>query len=134
MIVDLVGVITAVGTSGALVVGRDIWVARRTVKASEAAEKRNETREPLIIESILLGNTTKVSEIFQTALAELEDSKKRLAEELVETREGMNTKLNNLTEKLEVLRTSNEDKDKIIAQLYVTIGKMQTEINQLKGR
>lgn len=132
--IDLVSVVSAIGGSGLLIVGRDIWLARKTVKTSEAAEHRNQAREPLIVESILLGNTTKVAEIFQAGITELEDAKKRAVEELRETRTRLEGQVEQLSQDLERQRREGEKKDKTIQELYAKLGKLNMEIEELKRR
>lgn len=126
---DIVSVASAIGGSGLLIVGRDIWLARRTVRSSESAEKRNQAREPLIVESIVLGNTTKVAEIFQAAIAELEDAKKRAVEELRDTRNKLETQLLEVNQELERVRKEGERKDKTIRDLYVKLGELHDKLD-----
>lgn len=131
---DIVSVVSAIGGSGLLIVGRDIWLARNSVKNSKAAEHRNQAREPLIVESILLGNTTKVAEIFQAGIAELEDAKKRAVEELRETRTRLESKVSDLSQELERQRKENERKEKIIQELYSKIGELHDRLEKIQPK
>lgn len=130
--IDIVSVVSAIGGSGLLIVGRDVWLARKTVKNSEAAEKRNQIREPLIVESILLGNTTKVAEIFQSGIAELEDAKKRAVEELRETRSRLEGQVAQLSQDFERARKENERKDQTIRELYAKIGELHDKLDKIQ--
>lgn len=130
--IDIVSVVSAIGGSGLLIVGRDVWLARKTVKNSEAAEQRNQAREPLIVESILLGNTTKVAEIFQSGIAELEDAKKRAVEELRETRSRLEGQVAQLSQDLERVRKESERKDKTIQELYSKIGELHDRLEKIQ--
>lgn len=130
--IDIVSVVSAIGGSGLLIVGRDVWLARKTVKNSEAAEQRNQIREPLIVESILLGNTTKVAEIFQSGIAELEDAKKRAVEELRETRSRLEGKVAQLSQDLERVRKESERKDQTIQELYARLGELHDKLEKIQ--
>lgn len=132
--IDMVSVLSAVGGSGLLIVGRDVWLARKTVKSTEKAEERNSAREPLIVESILLGNATKVAELFQTTISELEDAKKRLTVEFKEAKENLEAQIKILTAELEKSQNLAEAKDKTISELYAKLGQQQFEIEDLKRR
>lgn len=129
---DIVSVVSAIGGSGLLIVGRDVWLARKTVKNSEAAEHRNQAREPLIVESILLGNATKVGEIFQAGIAELEDAKKRAVEELQETRTRLEWRVTQLSQELERVRKENERKDRTIQELYAKLGELRDKLDKIQ--
>lgn len=129
---DLISIVSAIGGSGLLIVGRDVWLARKTMQNSKAAEQRNQAREPLIVESILLGNTTKVAEIFQAGITELEDAKKRAVEELRETRTRLETKVNELSQELDRQRKENERKDRTIQELYTKLGELHDKLEKLQ--
>lgn len=132
--IDLVSVVSAIGGSGLLIVGRDVWLARKTVKSADAAENRNQAREPLIVESILLGNTTKVAEIFQAGITELEDAKKRAVEELRETRSKLEAKVEELSQEVQRQRKEGENKDKTIHELHAKIGELTQKIEALENK
>jgi len=131
-VIDLVSVLSAIGGSGLLIVGRDVWLARRTVKSSEKSEERSSAREPLIVESIMLGNTTKVAELFQVGINELEDAKRRLAEEFKETKDRLEQQVKELTEQAQKLKAESEDKDRRINELYAKLGQQQIELESLR--
>jgi len=132
-VIDVVSIASAVGGSGLLIVGRDIWLARRTVRSSESAEHRNQSREPLIVEQIALGNTAKVTEIFRAAIAELEDGKKRAVEEFRDTRNRLETQLSQVNQELERVRKDNEQKDRTIRDLYAKLGELHDKLENMKS-
>lgn len=130
--IDIISAVTAIGGSGFIIVGRDIWLARNSVKNSKAAEKRNQAREPLIVENILLGNTTKVTEIFQAGIAELEDAKKRAVEELRDTRTRLESKVSGLSQELDRQRKENERKESKIQELYKKLGELHDKLDKIQ--
>lgn len=130
--IDIVSVVSAIGGSGLLIVGRDVWLARKTVQNSKAAEHRNQTREPLIVESIMLGNTTKLAEIFKSGIEELEDAKKRAVEELRETRTRLEGEVAQLSQELDRQRRENERKDQTIRELYISLGEVHDKLEKLQ--
>jgi hypothetical protein len=82
MAVDIVTLAEALGSSGVSVLLWNLWNSKRIEKSARRAEERNEKREPLIEQSINLGNVVKVTELMRQGIQELEDSKQRLSDDM----------------------------------------------------
>jgi hypothetical protein len=77
---ELLTLCEAVG-GGASVLIWNFWNSRRVERQANKVDKRNEAREPFLLDSIELSNVGKVTEIFRQGIEELEDSKQRLLED-----------------------------------------------------
>lgn len=82
MAVDIVTLAEALGSSGLSVLLWNLWNSKRIEKSARKAEARNDKREPLIEQSINLGNVVKVTELMRQGIQELEDSKHRLSDDM----------------------------------------------------
>lgn len=93
---ELVTAGEVVGSSGATMLVWNLWNSHRIEKAAKKADKRNELREPLVQESLELGNAAKVADILRKGIEELEDSKRRMLEEMREKQAQQEDKIHGL--------------------------------------
>lgn len=111
----------AIGGSGASMLVWNFWNSRRVEKSAKKAEKRNDVREPFVLDSIELSNVSKVTEIFRQGIEELEDSKQRLLED----KRDMQQNYSALEDKME--SSTNENR-----RLREELVDIHMELNRLK--
>lgn len=95
-------------------------------KTSKRAEERNNRREPYIETSIQLGSAAKAMEILRQGMEELEDSKRRMREDMQDRQELLEDKIESLTNENERLRTE-------FFEQQCAMRDLKQEINKLRG-
>jgi hypothetical protein len=104
MAVDIVTLAEALGSSGLSVLLWNFWNSRRIEKSARKAEARSDKREPLIEQSINLGNVVKVTELMRQGIQELEDSKQRLSDDMKTMQGKFEDRIIDLTNENERIR------------------------------
>lgn len=104
MAVDIVTLAEALGSSGLSVLLWNFWNSRRIEKSARRAEARSDKREPLIEQSINLGNVVKVTELMRQGIQELEDSKQRMSDDMKTMQARLEDRIIDLTNENERIR------------------------------
>lgn len=137
MVVDIVTLAEALGSSGLSVLLWNFWNSKRIEKSARRAEARNDKREPLIEQSINLGNVVKVTELMRQGIQELEDSKQRLSDDMKTMQGKFEDRIIDLTNendriRREFLAQQALDKE-TIKELLAQIDRLDTNVNVNKG-
>lgn len=137
MAVDIVTLAEALGSSGLSVLLWNFWNSKRIEKSARRAEARNDKREPLIEQSINLGNVVKVTELMRQGIQELEDSKQRLSDDMKTMQGKFEDRIIDLTNendriRREFLAQQALDKE-TIKELLAQIDRLDTNVNVNKG-
>jgi len=134
--IDLVGIASAVGSSGATVLLYNFWTSKRLEKTAKNADRRNERREPYILQSLELGNVARVNELLQHGLDEVEESKKRQASEFREVKTLLEDKISSLineNERLIVEHTTEKKKtEEKVHELQTELINLHFDLRKLK--
>jgi hypothetical protein len=137
MAVDIVTLAEALGSSGLSVLLWNFWNSKRIEKSARRAEARNDKREPLIEQSINLGNVVKVTELMRQGIQELEDSKHRLSDDMKTMQGRFEDRIVDLTNensriRREFLEQQSLDK-KTIQELLTQIDQIEITVDNNKG-
>jgi hypothetical protein len=133
MAVDIVTLAEALGSSGVSVLLWNLWNSKRIEKSARRAEARNDKREPLIEQSINLGNVVKVTELMRQGIQELEDSKQRLSDDMKTMQSRYEVHILDLTNendriKREFLQQQTLDKE-TIRELLAQIDRLEASVD-----
>lgn len=101
---DVVSIASAVGTSGVAAILYNLWTTKRLEKNQKNTDKRNENREPLIVESLQLGNVSRVTELLRQGLDESEERRKRDASDFGSIKAAQDITMQNLKTENDTLR------------------------------
>jgi hypothetical protein len=136
MAVDLLGIASAVGSSGVTVLLYNFWTSKRLEKSAKSAEDRNKVREPYVLESLQVGTATKINDLLQKGLDEMEERSKRQATEYKERVAELEDKISTLNNENNRVRTEwfndRKDSENKIAELQTEIVNMQLENRRLR--
>lgn len=131
MAVDIVTLAEALGSSGVSVLLWNLWNSKRIEKSARKAEARSEKREPLIEQSINLGNVVKVTELMRQGIQELEDSKQRLVDDMRSMQSKYEQKISDLISENERMKRDFSQQQTLDKE---TIRELLSQIDRLEDR